>query len=256
MTTLDSPSFDTPIARDPDLQFNITVSDLYRRDGLLRLDQTFLDYLNESDASLHEKLKIAREQPDILQPKDESALLIEVAAWLDDFIAKLFNIETEINALAAKHHELAPLYFCKRQFVQRRAKGKVSADELAVIDGMALEKELAAEFDAPFSELIFATHVAQWMEDEVANETRLKKALHYAAWALRTPEGQAHTQAGILFKSPAKLDFQHLLALETDESNGFPLHRLGHLRQRNGFALTDQGTDLVGALDEANYCIW
>lgn len=256
MTTLDSPSFDTPIARDPDLQFNITVSDLYRRDGLLRLDQTFLDYLNESDASLHEKLKIAREQPDILQPKDESALLIEVAAWLDDFIAKLFNIETEINALAAKHHELAPLYFCKRQFVQRRAKGKVSADELAVIDGMALEKELAAEFDAPFSELIFATHVAQWMEDEVANETRLKKALHYAAWALRTPEGQAHTQAGILFKSPAKLDFQHLLALETDESNGFPLHRLGHLRQRNGFALTDQGTDLAGALDEANYCIW
>jgi NADPH-dependent glutamate synthase beta subunit-like oxidoreductase/NAD(P)H-flavin reductase len=28
------------------------------------------------------------------------------------------------------------------------------------------------------------------------------------------------------------------------------------LRQREGFALTDPGTDLVGALDEANYCIW
>jgi NADPH-dependent glutamate synthase beta subunit-like oxidoreductase/NAD(P)H-flavin reductase len=256
MTTLDSISFDPSIVRVPDFQFNMTVSDLYRRDGLLRLDQAFLDYLNEGDASLHEKLKIAREQPDVLQPKDESALLIEVAPWLDDFIAKLFNIEAEINALAAKHHELAPLYFCKRQFVQRRAKGKVSADELAEIDGLALEAELAAEFNAPFSELIFATHVAQWIEDEAANEVRLKKALHYAAWALRTPEGQAHTQAGILFKSPAKLDFQHLLALETDESSGFTLHRLGHLRQRNGFALTDQGTDLMGALDEANYCIW
>src|SRR5690606_34135765 len=131
-----------------------------------------------------------------------------------------------------------------------------SAEELAGIDGLALEKDLAAEFDAPFSELIFATHVAQWMEDETVNEARLKKALHYAAWALRTPEGQTHTQAGILFKSPTKLDFQHLLVLETDESKGFPLHRLSHLRQRNGFALTDQGTDLVGALDEANYCIW
>ncbi|MDC8444585.1 MAG: FAD-dependent oxidoreductase [Nitrosomonas sp.] len=256
MTTLDSLSFDPSIVRAPDFQFNMTVSDLYRRDGLLRLDQAFLDYLHEGDAPLYEKLKIAREQPDILQPKDESALLIEIAPWLDDFIAKLFNIETEINALAAKHHELAPLYFCKRQFVQRRAKGKVGADELAGIDGLALEEELSAEFDAPFSELIFATHVAQWMEDETANEARLRKALHYAAWALRTPEGQAHTQAGILFKSPAKLDFQHLLALETDESKGFPLHRLGHLRQRNGFALTDQGTDLAGALDEANYCIW
>src|SRR5687768_13556891 len=27
-------------------------------------------------------------------------------------------------------------------------------------------------------------------------------------------------------------------------------------RQREGFALTDAGTDLVGALDQANYCIW
>ena len=35
-----------------------------------------------------------------------------------------------------------------------------------------------------------------------------------------------------------------------------PSTRLDHLRQREGFALTDPGTDLVGALDEANYCIW
>ena len=27
-------------------------------------------------------------------------------------------------------------------------------------------------------------------------------------------------------------------------------------RQRDGFALTDPGTDLTGALDQANYCIW
>src|SRR5690606_9135934 len=154
MTTLDSSSFDPSSVRAPDFQFNMTVSDLYQRDGLLRVDQAFLDYLHEGDASLYKQLKIAREQPDSLQPKDESALLIEVAAWLDDFIAKLFNIATEIKTLAAKHHELAPLYFCKRQFVQRRAKSKVSAEELAGIDGLALEKDLAAEFDAPFSELI------------------------------------------------------------------------------------------------------
>ena len=134
--------------------------------------------------------------------------------------------------------------------------GKVSDAELAEIDGLALEKELTAEFGAAFSELTFATKVAQWMEAEADNESRLNKALHYAAWALRTPTGQQHTRQGILFKSPAKLDFQHLLSLETDESAGYPVHRLGHLRERNGFALTDTGTDLMGALDEANYCIW
>ena len=29
-----------------------------------------------------------------------------------------------------------------------------------------------------------------------------------------------------------------------------------HRRRREGFALTDPGTDLTGALDQANYCIW
>jgi len=238
------------------INFGFTITDLYRRSGLVKLDQIFLDFLRTGDEALYKKLEYARAHFDELLPKDDSALLIEIAPWLEDFIARLFNIEAEVQQLAAKHHELAPLYFCKRQFVQRRAKGKVSDEELAAIDGLALEKELAAEFGETFSELVFATKVTQWMEAEAENESRLNKALHYAAWALRTPAGQQHTQHGILFKSPAKLDFQHLLSLDTDESAGYRVHRLGHLRERNGFALTDSGTDLMGALDEANYCIW
>ncbi|WP_245738948.1 FAD-dependent oxidoreductase [Nitrosomonas marina] len=240
----------------PNFQLDIIISDLYSREGLLKIDNAFINYLREGNAALCEKLLDARKAPDSLQPKDESALLIEIAPWLEDYIARLFNIEGEVKSLAAKHHELAPLYFCKRQFVQRRAKGKVSAEELAVIDGLALEKALEAEFGEPFSELVFAKNVARWMENEVDHAERLKLALHYAAWALRTTEGQAHTHAGILFKSPAKLDFQNLISLETDDTQGFPLHKLNHLRQRNGFALTDEGTDLAGALDETNYCIW
>ena len=39
---------------------------------------------------------------------------------------------------------------------------------------------------------------------------------------------------------------------------GYTAHRLrdGHLRRREGFKLTDPGTDLAGALDQTNYCIW
>ncbi|MDP1559557.1 MAG: FAD-dependent oxidoreductase [Nitrosomonas sp.] len=235
----------------------MTVADLYCRDGLVKLDQAFLDFLQEGTASLYAQLKYARSHPDSLQPKDESALLIEIAPWIEDFIAKLFGIETEVQALAARHHELAPLYFCKRQFVQRRAKSKVSAEELAEIDGVALEQKLVAEFGEPFAELVFATNVTQWLENEAENEARLKIALHYAAWALRTPAGQQHSREGILFKSPAKLDYWHLLSLESDDSAGYTVHRHGHMRHREGFSLlTDPGTDLIGALDEANYCIW
>ncbi len=236
--------------------FGFTIADFYRRSGLVKLDQIFMDFLRTGDEELFKRLERARANPDELLPKDNSALLIEIAPWLEDFIARLFNIENEVQQLATRHHELAPLYFCKRQFVQRRAKSKVSEEVLSDIDGLVLERELSAEFGEAFSELIFATKVTQWMETEAENETRLNKALHYAAWALRTPVGQQHTQHGILFKSPAKLDFQHLLSLETDESAGYKVHRLEHLRERNGFALTDHGTDLKGALDEANYCIW
>src|SRR5690606_23013178 len=109
----------------------------------------------------------------------------------------------------------------------------------------------------PFSELVFARHVAQWMEDEANHAAGLEDALHYAAWALRTPAGQLRNQNGVLFKSPAKLDPYHLLSLVTENRDGYIVHKLDHLRHREGFSLlTDAGTDLVGALDEANYCIW
>ena len=188
------------------LEYGFTIADLYSRDGLVKLDQAFLDYLSKSDDVLYKKLNCARAHPDTLPAKDESALLIEIAPWLEDFIANLFGIESEVKALAERHHELAPLYFCKRQFVQRRAKGKVSAAELEEINGLDLEQKLTTEFGTPFTELVFATKVTQWMDNEAEHEDRLKIALHYAAWALRTPEGQKHTQQGILFKSPAKLD--------------------------------------------------
>ena len=187
----------------PNFNFDFTIADLYQRSGVVRLDKLFLDFLHTGDAALHEKLVHFRAHPHELLPKDESALLIDVAPWLEDFLARLFNIENEVQQLAARHHELAPLYFCKRQFVQRRARGKVTDEELASIDGLALEKELTAEFGESFTELVFATNVAQWMEAEAENESRLTKALQYAAWALRTPEGQRHTHQGILFKSPA-----------------------------------------------------
>lgn len=258
MTNLDAALYvqQETMTDSPNFNFNFTVADLYQRNGLVRLDKLFLDFLHTGDETLYDKLSHARAHPDALLPKDESALLIDIAPWLEDFLARLFNIENEVQQLAARHHELAPLYFCKRQFVQRRARGKISDEELASIDGLALEKELTAEFGEPFTELMFATKVAQWMEAEADNELRLNKALQYAAWALRTPEGQRHTHQGILFKSPAKLDFQHLLSLETDNSAGYTVHRLNHVRERDGFALTDHGTDLMGALDEANYCIW
>src|SRR4029078_13603809 len=70
--------------------------------------------------------------------------------------------------------------------------------------------------------------------------------------------GKAVHRAGVLFKAPHKLDYQHLVPLAADATAGYTafIADPAHVRRRDGFKLTDHGTDLTGALDEANYCIW
>ena len=240
------------------LGFGIDFRDLYDRKALRTLDGIFLDFLGEADGALRNRLAIARKAPDELAAKDESDLLIALAPHLDDFIARLFGIEAEVQALAARHHELAPLYSVKRLFVQRRALHRVKGEEAQGVDGTAAEQQLVARFGEPFSELAFARHVTQWQKDETTNAEALELAARYAAWASVTPEGKAKHRAGVLFKTPRKIDFMHLVPVQTDASQGYLRHTLPseHLRRREGFGLTDSGTDLVGALDQANYCIW
>jgi NADPH-dependent glutamate synthase beta subunit-like oxidoreductase/NAD(P)H-flavin reductase len=224
------------------LAFGIRFKDLYEREGLLRVDLAFLAFLREIDAALRDRLIAAREK----QPggKEESDLLVALAPHVDDFIARLFGIEAEAQALAERHNALAPLWSVKRLFVQRRALHKVKAED-------------AKPGDFHFSsELDYARQVTEWLKDESANQAQLEAAARYAAWATLTSEGKAKHRSGVLFKTPHKLDFMRLIPVHTETARGFAEHTLPELRQREGFALTDPGTDLVGALDQANYCIW
>ena len=211
------------------LGFGIRFNDLYEREGLLRVDAAFLRFLAEGDARLNERLVAARARP--LSGKDESDLLVALAPHIEDFLARLFGIEAEARALAERHNELAPLYSVKRLFVQRRALHKVKPDE-ARPDGINFTTELD-----------FARQVTAWLKDEATHRHELETAARYAAWATTTPEGKAKHRGGVLFKAPRKLDYMKLIP-HTEP------------RHREGFKLTDPGTDLAGALDEANYCIW
>jgi NADPH-dependent glutamate synthase beta subunit-like oxidoreductase/NAD(P)H-flavin reductase len=245
-------------ATDLSLRAGFSFADLYTRDGLLRLDQAFIDDLAGADALLHAQLMAARQADNPLEARLESELLLELAPHLDDFIAQFFGIETEVRALSSRHQELAPLYRVKRLFVQRKAMHKYKADAAAAIDGDAAGAKLAVLFGGDLTELAFARHVELWQQDEQAHAEALDLALQYAAWAAHTAAGHARHHAGVLFKAPHKLDVQNLVPVQTDTGKGYTEHRfdVSKLRLREGFRLTDRGTDLAGALDEANYCIW
>jgi NADPH-dependent glutamate synthase beta subunit-like oxidoreductase/NAD(P)H-flavin reductase len=239
--------------------FGIAFADLYRREGLLRLDGAFLSFLRSADGALAARVETARATPEKLEQKTESALILELSPHLERFLAQLFGITTEVLALARGHDEQKPLYHMKRQFVQRRAAIKFKAPDARAIDGPALEAQLARLFGGRFDELTFARHVESWMADEANRKEELELAMRYAAWSVYTPEGEARHRNGVLFKVPSKIDPYHLLKhAHAVEHEGVTSYRIDpdHLRRREGFRLTDSGTDLVGALDEANYCIW
>jgi NADPH-dependent glutamate synthase beta subunit-like oxidoreductase/NAD(P)H-flavin reductase len=240
------------------LAFDLKLADLYRRDGLVRLDGCFVDALKARDAELHNRLMAARVAPDEVAGKAESELIVELAPVLEDFVGELFGIAGDTRALKSRQDALAPLYTVKRLFVQRRAAKKYAPAEAAGFDGDALRAELEPLLGGELTELRFAERVDAWMKAEADNTVALELAARYAAWATHTPRGRARHKGGLLFKVPHKVDPNHLVPVETEVVDGVTMLKLpqAHWRARDGFALTDPGTDLAGALDHANYCIW
>jgi NADPH-dependent glutamate synthase beta subunit-like oxidoreductase/NAD(P)H-flavin reductase len=245
--------------------FDIAFADLYRTEGLKRVDAAFLSELAQSDMGLWTRLTEARRNPAALDPKAESELLLGVAPHVDDFLGKLFGIGAEVSALAERHHELAPVFEVKRQFVQRKAAKAHDAAAVAQFDAAALTAEVeglvgASVADIAAFELAFARQVTRWQAEEATFAGSLEVALKYASWALASEEGAHRHAPGVLFKAPKKIDPMTVIdhAMERREVDGTTTFtiRPEHIRRREGFKLTDQGTDLTGALDQANYCIW
>jgi NADPH-dependent glutamate synthase beta subunit-like oxidoreductase/NAD(P)H-flavin reductase len=249
----------------PALGHGLSFTDLYDRDGLARLDAAFAGWLQTANVDVHARLMAARAAPDQLPVKDESNLLIEVARPLEDFLGALFGVTWEATELRARHSALAPLYDCKRLFVQRYVARSIKPDAAMALDGakVTAEANVPARLEDGLEawELAFALAVRELLGADFKVETptpALEALTRYAAWALHHPEGKKRHRDGPLFKVPHKLDFEHLVPIETEVVDGVTRLKLPRpmLRHREGFALTDEGFDLVRALDHTNYCIW
>ncbi len=238
------------------LQFGLGFAhtDLATRDGLARLDALFVERLAQADAALHARLMAARAEPETIQGKPESDLIIALAPHLEALLGELFGIAAELDAAAAATLARDPIHACKRLFVQRQAVKKYA--DPSGFDGPALEASLVARLGTPVTEAGFANAVAAW--EKSADAEALDEALRYAAWATLTPAGHARWADGVMFRTPHKIDPMHLVPVETIVRDGVTMMRLpqSHWRARDGFALTDAGMSTNQALDHMNYCIW
>jgi NADPH-dependent glutamate synthase beta subunit-like oxidoreductase/NAD(P)H-flavin reductase len=242
---------------DLNLKWSLAFEDLYRREGLERLDSIFAEHLKSTDAALFSRWIEAREHAGSITRKQNAELIIDLSPHVEDFITELFGIGAEVRALQARHNAVEPLLSLKRRFVQKKAISGVTREQASAIDGAALARELEAIFGEPLTEQNFVEHVSKWLDDEPGHLAPLKTAQQYAAWAALAPAGIAKHRGGVLFKVPHKLDHQHLVPVETVDVDGVPRLELNehHLRHREGFKLTDPGMPLANALDQAHYCI-
>ena len=102
--------------------------------------------------------------------------------------------------------------------------------------------------------------MTRWQQDEAANADGARRSRCATPRGRRTRrQARAAHKGGVLFRAPRKLDYMKLVPLELDarqRRRRVEARRRPSLRRREGFALTDPGTDLAGALDQAHYCIW
>jgi len=239
------------------LAHGLTFSDLYDVQALKKVDDAFLQSVQNLDKDLAQRLIAARQDPDALDHKAESDLLLASAPHVEAFLADLFGVEAELKTLSQRHIDLTPLYDCKRLFVQRRAlKGK-SQDDAEALDGARLEAGLAVKMGGALTQFSFAETVMGWLDDEAAHADDIQQALDYALWASLAEAGRDRHRTDVLFHHPAKLDFDHLVHTEPVHIGDVSAMQFSERRQihRDGFALTDPGCDLVGALDQAHYCV-
>ncbi len=238
----------------PSLNLGFSFAELNRRDGLIRLDQAFLDRLRALDDGLYQRLLAARAAPAALERKAESELIVAIGPMLDQFVAELFGITAATDALARATAGMDPIHACKRLFVQRQAVRKYP--DPSGFDGPALRAELQSRFGEPFSEAALARHVTAW--EAAGDAGALDLAQRYAAWATLTPAGRAAHKGDTMFRVPGRIDPTALVPVETIIRDGVTMLRLPEheWRHREGFALTDAGMTGQQALDQINYCIW
>ena len=231
--------------------------DLYSRNGAEVIDRLFQEHVAEVDSDLCVRMVAARANPDGLEPGDEPDLLLAIAPHVDDFIGTLFGITAEIQSCAAEHHAMAPVFACRRLFVQRVALKKIKLLDAAALDGDALTSAITSLLGGAFSEGAYADAVLKWMEDADSNADALETAAQYAAW--RVHMDSVPHNGSVLFREPARIDPYDLVPNLIDfTAHGVDMKVMDpdHLRRRPGFKLTDAGTDLAGCLSEAHYCIF
>ncbi|MEO8400193.1 MAG: FAD-dependent oxidoreductase [Gammaproteobacteria bacterium] len=236
-----------------------TFAELFRNEGLLRLDQQFLATLAPD---LRNRLLAYREETAVLTGLEVSELLLACSPSLENFLIELFGIEEAAAQAEAKTLAHNPVSAFKKYFILRRAKRLLTNTEslptFTELDTWLVTQLKNAPLQTDDTELAIALLGNQYIAEAEKFTAEIDQLTHWCVRALTTPEGQDRIRHWSSFRIPKRIEHNALvecLPLSNDK-----LNRLAgpdeHLRLRDGFKLTDPRMNAREVQDEVNYCIY
>ena len=237
---------------DEQLQkYGLSFQDLQNREGLIAVDTLYQQILPEE--VLQTFLQWRRGETSFTAI-EESEFQIELGKHLNTFIAQLFGVEKEVEALIFRAGGYDRLMLFKSQFIQRGAKRYRQPIEGTFEEHhQALLKTMGAKDEDPELEAEIANYALSL--DPEADADKITQIYQWAVLAEKDPVGIERVKDWITFKFPARLDFDHLVDTKEATFQGIPV-KVGAkpLRQRDGFDLTDHRMNRYEIASEIEYC--
>jgi len=150
---------------------------LFEPHGLRRLDGQFLDDLRNSAPVLEQQLLDYRQGLQLSTPIDISEFLLTVAPHLDEFIARLFDIQSALEASQGRTISHNVIMRFKKSFVLRRARryrGGFSAS-FQELNQWRTEQLQAAPLAAEDDEYATAVWAEELLTSAEQNHDRIEK---------------------------------------------------------------------------------
>lgn len=232
-------------------RYGLSFQDLQKRDGLIEVDTLFQQILPEEMQCTFLQW---RRGETTFTAIEESEFQIKLGEYLNTFIAKLFDIEKESNALIDRAQHYETLMKFKEQFIQRGAKryrqeieGTFAEHHSALLAKMGVD---VADSDLEYKIAKYALSL-----DAEANADDIIAIHQWGSLLEKDEAGLALAKEWITFKFPARLDFDNLVPTKETVFQGIPV-KVGSnpLRTRDGFDLTDKRMDRYEIASEIEYC--
>ncbi len=210
------------------------------------IDNKFNDFLKEQNQDLYNQIKNYRQKNyDSIQTninsKYHSELLLSIAPYLDEFIAREYNISAENDALAKKQAQYDVIYIAKKRFVERFALAKYKEYDLSTESFEVISKTLKTYLVEEINEKQLASKALDWLEDREKFSQELKILSIYTLF---------------MIKQNSKLALFDI-AQKTNQDNKIREHRIKKHSADIKTGFDYRGfNDLKLALGQAKYCIY